>query len=72
LKYKSITRLAMGFLFVCLSIESTPAYATQTDNRIESSGKKTYVFKTYLKDDDIKIQAKEGVVTLKRCPVCRA
>ena len=30
--------------------------ATQTSDRIESSAKKSYVFKTYLKADDIKIQ----------------
>ncbi len=34
------------------------------DDRIESSAKKSYVFKTYLKGDDIKIQSKDGAVTL--------
>jgi osmotically-inducible protein OsmY len=34
------------------------------DNRIESSAKKSYVFKHYLKDDDIKIQSTDGAVTL--------
>lgn len=39
--------------------------ATETGDNIESSAKKTYVFKTYLKGDDIKIQAaNDGVVTL--------
>lgn len=39
--------------------------ATQMSDRIESSAKKSYVFKTYLKDDDIKVQAmKDSVVTL--------
>lgn len=38
--------------------------ATETDDRIESSAKKSYVFKTYLKDDSIKTHAKDGVVTL--------
>jgi osmotically-inducible protein OsmY len=41
-----------------------PAYASKTDDRIESSAKKSYVFKTYLKDEDIKIQSKDGVVSL--------
>jgi osmotically-inducible protein OsmY len=41
-----------------------PAYANKTDDRIEASAKKTYVFKTYLKDDDVKVQSKDGVVTL--------
>jgi osmotically-inducible protein OsmY len=35
------------------------------DNRIEASARKSYVFKTYLKGDDIKIQSRDGVVTLK-------
>ena len=34
------------------------------DNAIESSAKQSYVFKTYLKDDDIKVKSKDGVVTL--------
>jgi osmotically-inducible protein OsmY len=41
-----------------------PAYAAKADDRIESSAKKSYVFKTYLKDDDIKIDSKNGAVTL--------
>ena len=41
-----------------------PAYASKTDDRIESSAKKSYVFKTYLKEDDIKIESKNGAVTL--------
>jgi len=40
------------------------SYATETDNRIESSARESYVFKTYLKGDDIKIKSKDGVVTL--------
>jgi len=39
--------------------------ATQTSDRIESSAKKSYVFKTYLKNDNVKIQAMDdGVVAL--------
>jgi hyperosmotically inducible periplasmic protein len=39
-------------------------FASDTDDRIESSAKQSYVFKTYLKDDDVKFQSKDGVVTL--------
>ena len=39
-------------------------FASDTDDRIESSAKKTYVFKTYLKGDDIKIKSSDGVVAL--------
>lgn len=49
--------------FVLLMI-SVPAHASSTDDGIESSARKCYVFKTYLKDDDIKIQSKDGAVTL--------
>lgn len=38
--------------------------STQTDGRIESSAKESYVFKTYLKTDDIKIKSKNGAVVL--------
>jgi osmotically-inducible protein OsmY len=39
-------------------------HASETDDRIESSASKSYVFKTYLKDDSIKTESKNGVVTL--------
>jgi osmotically-inducible protein OsmY len=47
-----------------LAISSVPVYASKTDTRIESSAKSSYVFVTYLKGDDIKIQSKDGAVTL--------
>ena len=40
------------------------ARATETDDRIESSAKKSYVFKHYLADDAIKTESKNGAVTL--------
>jgi len=51
-------------LAVALMVVSVPAPASQTDDRIESSAKQSYVWKTYLKGDDIKIESKDGVVTL--------
>jgi len=39
-------------------------HASETDDRIESAFKKSYVFKTYLKDEHITISAKDGAVTL--------
>jgi len=45
-------------------LTSVPAQASETDERIEASAKKSYVFKTYLKDDSIKAESKEGVVLL--------
>ena len=38
--------------------------ASQTDDRIESSAKKSYVFQHYLTDDSIKTESKNGAVTL--------
>jgi osmotically-inducible protein OsmY len=52
--------VATGALFA----PSPAAYASETDDRIEASAKKSYVFKTYLKDDAIKTESKDGVVTL--------
>ncbi len=47
-----------------LVFTSQPVRASETDNRIESAFKKTYIYKTYLKDEHIKISSKDGVVTL--------
>ncbi len=38
--------------------------ASETDDRIESSFTKSFVYKTYLKDEHIKISSKDGAVTL--------
>ena len=43
---------------------SAPVRASEMDDRIESSARRSYVFKTYLQGDDIKISSKDGVVTL--------
>ena len=43
---------------------SVPVHAANMDSRIELSAKQSYVFKTYLQGDDIKIQSKDGAVTL--------
>ena len=56
--------LALVVMAVSLVSISVPLFASGTDDRIESSAKQTYVFKTYLKDDGIKFQAKDGAVTL--------
>ncbi len=41
-----------------------PLFASDTDDRIESSFKKSYVYKTYLKDEHITISSQNGVVKL--------
>ena len=40
------------------------AGASEIDERIVSSAKQSYVFKTYLQNDAVKVQSKDGVVTL--------
>ena len=62
---KTIYRLVlMMFTVVVLLMLSMPVQASKMDDRIESSAKNSYVFKTYLHDDDINIHSKDGVVTL--------
>jgi len=56
--------LALVAAVAALVGSSTPARASETDERIESSFKKSYVYKTYLKDEHIKISSKDGAVTL--------
>src|SRR5208337_3859352 len=61
---KSILPLTLAAVVSTLLISSSPLCAASTDSRIESSAAKSYVFKTYLKDDSIKTVSKDGVVTL--------
>jgi len=61
---KTITSLTILMTAVALFMIVAPSNATETDNRIVSAARDSYVFKTYLKGDDIKIESKEGVVTL--------
>jgi osmotically-inducible protein OsmY len=56
--------LFLTVLAVALLAITVPASASRIDDRIESTARKSYVFKTYLQDDDIKIQSLDGAVTL--------
>lgn len=47
------------FLFVI------PVSSSEIDEQIESSIKKSYVFKTYAHGNDIGVQCKDGIVTLR-------
>jgi len=53
----------MMVAIVALLALSATVYASK-DSRIESTAKKTYVFQTYLQGDDIKIESRDGAVTL--------
>jgi len=61
---KTMYCLALIVTVASLFLFNVRLFASMTDDRIESSAKQSYVFKTYLKGDDIKIQSKDGVVSL--------
>jgi len=62
---KSTCSLALLAATGALLVTTTALRATETDDRIESSAKKSHIFKTYLKDDAITLRSKDGIVTLK-------
>ena len=45
-------------------VMSMPVQASDLDNRIESSARQSYVFKTYLQGDDNTVQSRDGDVVL--------
>jgi len=61
---KAMYSLAIMCAAAALLAFSTPVHASRMDSRIEESARQSYVFKTYLQDDDIKIKSKDGAVTL--------
>jgi hyperosmotically inducible periplasmic protein len=64
MKIKSTHTLALMTAVGTMLITSPSLRASDTDDRIESSAAKSYTFKTTLKDDSIKVESKDGVVTL--------
>jgi hyperosmotically inducible periplasmic protein len=64
MKMNSTCSLALLAATSALLFTSTSLRGSETDDRIEASAKKSYVFKTYLKDDAIKTESKNGAVTL--------
>ena len=64
MKMKSTCLLTLIMSAGALLVTSTSLRASSTDSRIESSAAKSYVFKTYLKDDSVKTESKDGIVTL--------
>ena len=64
MKMKSTYPLALIMAAGAILVTSTSLRASDTDSRIESSAAKSYVFKTYLKNDSIKTVSKDGAVTL--------
>lgn len=58
------TAMNVAMSAAVLLATSIPLFASDTDDKIESSFKKSYVYKTYLKDEHITIKSKDGAVTL--------
>ena len=64
MKSKAMTRLVFAVAAAVVFVVSAPVFASETDAGIEPAFRNTYVYKTYLKDDAIDTEAKDGVVTL--------
>jgi len=64
MKIKAMYSVPLMVAAVVLLVTGLPVHASTMDDLIQTSAEKSYVFKTYLKDDDIKIQSKDGVVSL--------
>ena len=61
---KTVFPLTLAAVVSTILISGSPLRAADTDSRIESSAAKSYTFKMYLKNDSIKTESKDGVVTL--------
>jgi len=64
MKRSRMVPLVLEAAAAALIITALPLRASEADDRIESSFKKTYVYMTYLKDDAFKAKSENGVVTL--------
>ena len=56
---KVFLAVLFGVVFTAVTVR-----ASEMDDRIQSSAKDSYVFRTYLKDDSIKTMSNDGMVTL--------
>lgn len=61
---KRIGMYHLSFATVAMLITGASLYAGGSDGKIETAFEKSYVYKTYLKDDAIKTDVSKGVVTL--------
>ena len=60
----STYHLAVTAILATLLFVGSSAVASETDDNIVASAMQSYVFKTYLKGDDVTIKSKDGVATL--------
>ena len=56
--------LRLTLTLSALLLAQSPLRASEMDGKIEAATKKSYVFKTFLVDDTIKTESKDGAVTL--------
>lgn len=61
---KRTTSMNVAMAAAVFLATAVPLFASDADDKIESSFKKSYVYKTYLVDEHIVINAKDGAVTL--------
>jgi osmotically-inducible protein OsmY len=61
---KVIQYLSLIVASAAMLVFSAPVHASDMDKRIENSAKESHVFKTFLKDGDVKVKSKDGAVTL--------
>jgi hyperosmotically inducible periplasmic protein len=61
---KAMCSISLMLAAAALLIFSVPVQASKADSRIILTARQTYIFKTFLQDDDIKIESKDGNVTL--------
>lgn len=64
MKMKALYSISLTAAALALLVIGQPAYANRTDDRIEASARQSYLFKSYLQGDDIKIESADGAVTL--------
>jgi hyperosmotically inducible protein len=64
MKMKVMCSVAVMAAAVLLVVTGIPVQASTLDDLIRTSAENSYVFKTYLQGDDIKIQSDDGVVSL--------
>lgn len=64
MKHSFFSKTMLIATLLCVISTTISASQTDSDRKIESSAKETYIIKQFLKGDDIKIDAKNGNVTL--------
>jgi len=64
MKPKAVSRWAAATVALAVFAYHAPVRASESDARIETAFKNSYVYKTYLQDDGFTTEVKEGVVTL--------